>query len=1308
MRNTKSQERTATGGRSITSDGKPRRSAAGKVVLAAIVHRHNYLDRLDWAESGQLNESASCEGERPNSLADCPAKRKAKFPLLEASGKDSQPSKKDKSGGCKFGRFFSKKKQTTLIDSAHHSELEGDGRKLDAQNAKNAQANGGAATRGGNQKDGYADDDKLLTSNDKHKAARVGGKRPNGITNEQVIEFKFDLIVECNRLNGQQKCDSVADRLKPEQLAKATDSTAANCKLMDNVDELLKSFVLDSADLCIMSSGKQPDSGSDVGELKQTSSAASKEACKTRDQFDYLCQLAAHSLARSFGLLQQSSEPAGCRQTNLAAAESTNHQIGGDKVIKENYYSIEISATLFLNERARSKRAAAALIGGIQSDEGDTDGEERLPPTQAAGSPTPGSFLIVDLLLDAPRRQFSCSASSLSVSTSDSGELATSTDNELSGVFGPCGQPSAGKASPNLSALDCPNLETALAVLEVIKNKLRCLERDRDKEGFASSNKLLLVSLKLKRGFNGGLFNNRMCLIDFDQSFVELHPIFESIFNGQALAHLRRHRFHLSALEQSLLGSLKSAQTNGQDTGTLKKQHHQVASHDKLIQAEWLLYKQLSSALIRTLLIVHVRKPASQTSARSQEARVALDHERRLMRENLALLEFARSIQRASATRLRRRKRHLKSHLVSSNVSVTSNLSMNSNLAHRELIGSSLFRFGQAPLNQDECCLSAKHRGLLVGERKTSLDAANLAIARRHHRHRRLDEAAYQQERSRPATEHRNQLSVQHRPRAGRKHSDFTESSSLSTSSGSQTRRVRSTKSSRTASNTIGQHNRFDESPNLSGSNNFSDSDSVTSANLNSCSSSSFNRLMGTSQRLAQRSRHRRDIELKWMTKQSSRASQQSSCQRKALIEQIELAVRPSPTTSRRSSSTSRAIPSPQRLESSVIQIDCEPVSAATSYQDVRRQCFGDRREGYDESMMIERTAEGQIDYSAEQLFEGVNLDNVSDVCSLVAEPPKQLRLEEFLSKLNCSMIAPKTAAQSSQQSSLVGGLQAGDERFEPLDGRINNAGTSTPVGIRSSAIQFTNGLHSDFQNPVRLISHNNIGNNSLSVNDSIQVDEDDEDCKSHSSILEHLSSLALESNSKLSSRQQSRQTYQQMDSVAICKQPQQPDREIDLNLNLILQSPVDGSLMLELGQEGSYPPLNTLDGVHQQHNANNNNRLATNEGRLQKLLNNSVRMRKANSRVAVKDPNSIGHRLRALSISCQTGSSAHPSSASPSSGSSGTFISPDGSVCCSTSSSSNDTKLSDRKNESSPTTPTSRSDPRANPHTDLTRRVIT
>lgn len=847
----------------------------------------------------------------------------------------------------------------------------------------------------------------------------------------QVAEFELDLIVEND--------DQMAAQL-------------SNGKLIDKVNDLIESFVLDSQDVCLLNVASE---NSIICEsFKQTDITSEKSSFR----FDYIIKLIEHSLNYAYGLATTSSRCDG--------------------------QSIELSASL------------VSSSGNIEGEIGNV-------------------LSIVDLLAQIGK---------------SSANLFDTTSNVT---------------------CDCATLPEALSVLDKVKFQIQDVKK---------SNNMLVVGLKLKRKINGGLFSNKMSFIDFDPQFTELQRIFESIFGGQALAYLEKQKIYLQALVMSSpsLSKPETLQQSESTIGTINerknlKHHHQVASMQSLSQAEWLLYKQLSSALISTLVTVHVFKLESNedqelehspcqpfnsgTNIEQKERRLLIDF-------NLNLLEFVRSIKRASSQRMRRRKRHLRSvyHVASSNVSIASSPS-NSVLSSKSSLDNQLDALAPwaTPVRSLRRKTKSSHQQQQYNHRVYQEYNSSTSFSRRssqHHRHhfssrhhgrhnnRRhynhkprelsLSPSArsqyHQNYRSHSNSRRRGNQNVNNKSSANSTYADsmslmrqvsatnrhlssnkllqsstshlygdlaarhkrvanwriqqfeLAESSSVSTPScggrGSKSSHKRQASLSiNSNSNNSGTMRVIDDANDVQANRlnaylsqvaalttaattmtsgnggggsptgdrlSSCDSDSIASANLNSQSSNSYNRLLQQRTKPRHSPRHSKGeehIELKWMPSTSP-------------IDQ------PFSTST---TATRVMTPKTAQQQQQVIQIDCP-----TQSHESTSSCANIMNEGH-------------------RMTTGVPLDNtvkLGDICSMVvAEPPKQLKLEEFLS----------------QMTSVVG---------------------STP---RATSLVRSN--------------RNSVTRHDGSMSLMVNRDDDDEDCKSHSSILDHLSTLAYESNSKFHSR---------------------------------------------------------------------------------------------------------------------------------------------------------------------------------------------
>lgn len=853
----------------------------GKVQLAALVYHHD--------------EEANEEREEET----MPAK-------LDETNQDGRLEKiHSKLGGkqaSKLARLFSKKKtvkRTTLIDNP----LQPPAPPPPPPPSQSWQARGNGAN--------------LSELMNHHETIGAGqqqaGKSDRG-PSQPVIEFKFDLIVD--RKEGPAEGGG-----EPKM-----------SKINESLDELLDSFVLQSNDVCIISTGRN------------------HYHHNRPSQFEYLIEeLGAHILAGSFELIADNC-------------------------------SIELSATLFL--------------AGPNSDPAH-------PPTQ---------FTILDLLRDEP-------------------ELA---------------------ADRQPASVDCRTLEHALSAL---RRAGHCLEVAG--ASAAPGSKVLMLALRLKQRVDGGLFSNKLCLIDFDAKFYELGPILESIFSGQALAHLKKRKHHLQALQPDRI-----------------RARAELEFERELLRAECLLYKQLSSALMKTLVLVHVHKLSFKPAASRQHLKL----EQQIMADNLELLEFARSLQRASCARLKRRKKHLRSYLASSNVSLASNTSF--------------------------CATGQLHARLPRTQPAPEVDRYGRAVFEERKRHRH----------------HRHHQRCNHRASrllAANHHSDLTESSSVSTSSGS---RPTTSTTRRLDSGLLTLRRQLNEA--LDGHENApSDSDSLTSAFLNSCSSSSV--YNGNNNiNLARSVRGR----LPLLARGRFAASRDLGDSSSTSFELCSM----SPT--RRSSTNANEQPA------QVGKIGAVPAKLNSPQQLIDLGALSTR-------MNKEEQEEEE--------------DNMSDTCSVVAEPPKQLKLEEFLTKLN-SVIAVQGTKSKPPSSTGENNLQLGAKDL----GQMVN-GDQLDADALTAAALAPDGFDEPLDQAEAIKIRDYLGVDCTNCTNCIELEEE-EDCKSHSSILEHLSSLALESNNKLT-----------------------------------------GRLMADRGEE----KCGALDLV-----ASADNCTTPTTGHLQRLLNNSGQLRKANS----------------------------------------------------------------------------------------------
>lgn len=537
-------------------------------------------------------------------------------------------------------------------------------------------------------------------------------------------------------------------------------------------------------------------------------------------------------------------------------------------------------------------------------------------------------------------------------------------------------------------SVECLDVEASLACLELIKIQLGKLKSRQIPAKF-----LFILGLKLKQNINGGIFGNRMCFIDFDAEICELHPIFESIFSGRALTHLKSRQNRFIYLNDNSHGFEKTDRI-------LLKQSHLAASSDPrepsdiLTRAELILYKQLSSALIRTLTIVHVHKFKRTNSE-------ITDSEHALMQKNLLLLNFAQTIHRASQWRLRRCKRMYKIRLGSSNVSMASNQTETPTCLDH-LATPSHSRRRQRRHRMERFDTQSGRRRTLRRAESPRDEWSLAALIRPQAEHSSCLNRPVDGKTRRPSDSSTCLL------RSQRQSADiFTESSSISTSSGSQR-----------APTSVSKHNptaRVATRP-LGLWSNLSDTDSVASTNLVSFSSSSpQNNTSQLPDRLM------RDIELRtWISKATE------------LTHNLGISKRANSALSRGQNSNYLGSP-----PDSIALMDCPNHIPLKSNDSVLEPP-----------------------------------DNSSDICSVIAEPLKELKLEQFLSQFNDCFVPQ------------------GNRRASEID-------PSLEMSVRTSASSKING-------GLKLVG----------------CHDDDEDCKSHSSILEHLSSLALETSTKAKQNQ--------------------------------------------------------------------------------------------------------------------------------------------------------------------------------------------
>jgi hypothetical protein len=897
----------------------------------------------------------------------------------------------------------------------------------------------------------------------------------------QVIEFKFDLIVEGDRETSpsEERPDEDVGRQNDAPPAGANSSTPAaeilrpirQRKLLDNVNELVESFVLDSMDVCLLTVGRRRL------QLGRRPAAGA-------DQFDYLLKCAELSLTYAFQLLE--------------ATKSVSGTGGGGACspLRAEAHSIELEAIMF----------------------------EQHPD----GSP----MLIVDLL-------------------SETAATATTTAY--------WSDPAANVGQT--SFCECSSACKALEALELVR--LRANRRASDdgsqRQAIANDdgpkNLTLMVNLKLKQQVNGGNFTNRMCLLDISEPRTsDLAAIVESIFSGQALAHLKKQKARLRLLEMQMTEATTNSDSTTATTTTTpttnNKHHHQVASLTKLIRAEWLIYKQLSSALIKTLAIVHCHRLSPEEAARqaadlaepgqvsvamvSAEDRLVV--ERHLMDYNLGLLEFARALRRASAMRLKRRKRRLRSHLAKSNLSLVSdtNISVASSTDRpvHDLMISSPFRHRASRLTAEApaACANRKPEPDCCKEHHVHQHDWQSATMRlhhhygsysRHYRHRR----GHHRDRHAATRHHNHHHHNHHHHHHHPHHQHHIRAASLNRRDSAATAELDVPDSISPISTPSSGDNRNHRNRLISALNGYFQPEPPAHLRLPSVSGrlTRFSRassLASCSGGLATTGGPKRSLAI-----ESDPDDSVASLASTSLLS--------SRSTSRRLAQVPGSISDPKtrrRLQ----QLQADSHSDSNTIDDaIELQSFSSSIAQYQQAV--------RPDACRWPPEASLQPDNASDTCSMVvAEPPRQLRLEEFLNRLT-NFIEPRLAAATQNQS--------GDSTLEQE--KVDE--------VKSSAM-----------NP--------------------QNEDDDEDCKSHSSILEHLSSLTLESNLKMVKQQQQQQ------------QQQQQERSGSERVSIV----ADGG-GCKIGPVGA-------------------------NGHLQQLLKSTIRMQQKKQQ---QGQNDLADQLRALTIDC-------------------------------------------------------------------------
>lgn len=195
--------------------------------------------------------------------------------------------------------------------------------------------------------------------------------------------------------------------------------------------------------------------------------------------------------------------------------------------------------------------------------------------------------------------------------------------------------------------------------------------------------------------------------------------------------------------------------------------------------------------------------------------------------------------------------------------------------------------------------------------------------------------------------------------------------------------------------------------------------------------------------------------------------------------------------------------------KSSVIEIDCEPPSS-------RRQ-----QSAEDKPLVTldwpARIASNIVDDDCRvELGLGDVADDVSEVASIIAEPPKQLKLEEYLNKLNGTIadkqakttITPTDCSENEKSHMDLTDLFANlmrKRQTNSVQADIHKKADNDDAKLRFKLSKKCQ----DELNPLRRAKDNG---------DSCKDEDEDEfdDCKSHSSVLEKLSSLTLETKLKM------------------------------------------------------------------------------------------------------------------------------------------------------------------------------------------------
>jgi len=587
------------------------RTASSKVSLVAVVH--------NWS---QLELGCDCDF----CLQDGVKKPRAGSSKVGLKSPERLMKARTSTTSKIVAKLFSRQKQTKEIDANGHLELAQLKRNDPITKSRKEAANG---------------------ETDEDRAENV--RQTSG---GEVIEFKFDLIVERGKLQDSLEF-LINDR-----------------KLRDQVNELVESLVFDSNDVCLMNlgpSGQWTKRSAQNNEKSQSGGSAEQliELAKEDQNFDQALELTRVSFTYAFELLKASANCKKVRKESkgigilggksLIQNPSTTPEVGHDfnQEEEEEDYSIDISATLFFSH--------SNCVSGRKSFEKKTHSTigKASTPTQSNNSgESLGPLEFVDLL-DLNEHRNGQATFHAERSTTER------IDDEREFFYDGNGQSS--KLAGTFKG--CKTIEQALQCLAFIKGNLDSLFKRACFHDHQRTNRLLLITLKLKQNINSGLFSNRMCLLDLcEPDGSQLRSMVESIFSGQALAHLRKRAQHLETEKGSdKIGSVitQSQWPSNGGSDNMDRQHENDANlMSKLIRAEWLLYKQLSSALIRTLVLVNVvrinktidGKKLKQTPSTCFNGEALVNT---VLAHNLSLLKFAHNIQRASARRLKRRQRNL-------------------------------------------------------------------------------------------------------------------------------------------------------------------------------------------------------------------------------------------------------------------------------------------------------------------------------------------------------------------------------------------------------------------------------------------------------------------------------------------------------------------------------------------------------------------------------------------------------------------------------------------------------------------------